>query len=120
MTPGPPDVLAVADDTPELLRRHASAFDYTVHMRCIDTMHKAADQIERLRVVAAQVAERERAIAEAVRLREALEAIVQECCTFPIKDGLAFRCESIARGALAPILAAEESREPSPTERGSR
>lgn len=59
MTPGPPDVLAVADDTPELLRRHASAFDYTVHMRCIDTMHKAADQIERLRAVVARVAESE-------------------------------------------------------------
>jgi hypothetical protein len=35
-------------------------------------------------------------------LEAALREIAQECCVFPIKDGLPFRCESIARAALAP------------------
>ena len=30
----------------------------------------------------------------------ALQLIATECSTFPIKDGLAFRCESIALNAL--------------------
>jgi hypothetical protein len=34
------------------------------------------------------------------RLRAALKKIAAECSSFPIKDGLAFRCESIARNAL--------------------
>jgi hypothetical protein len=37
---------------------------------------------------------------EIERLREALEQIATECSTFPIRDGLAFRCESIACAAL--------------------
>jgi hypothetical protein len=32
--------------------------------------------------------------------REALEKIAAEFSAFPIKDGLAFRCESIARNVL--------------------
>jgi hypothetical protein len=34
-------------------------------------------------------------------LRAALKKIAAECSSFPIKDGLAFRCESIARNVLA-------------------
>jgi hypothetical protein len=37
---------------------------------------------------------------ELERLRKALGKIAAECSTFPIKDGLAFRCESIARNVL--------------------
>jgi len=39
--------------------------------------------------------------AENDRLREALEKIRTECSTFPIKNELAFRCESIALNGLA-------------------
>jgi hypothetical protein len=38
--------------------------------------------------------------AKVERMRTALEKIAAECSTFPIKDGLAFRCESIARNVL--------------------
>jgi hypothetical protein len=35
-----------------------------------------------------------------VALEAALLEIATECSTFPIKEGLAFRCDSIARAAL--------------------
>jgi len=38
--------------------------------------------------------------ARAWAAEKALREIATECSTFPIKDGLAFRCESIARAAL--------------------
>lgn len=42
----------------------------------------------------------QRLYADNKRLREALEKAVTECSTFPIKEGLAFRVESILRAAL--------------------
>lgn len=43
----------------------------------------------------------ERLKANIEALKEALRVIaLDECSTFPIKDGWAFRCESIARAAL--------------------
>ena len=38
--------------------------------------------------------------ARVAELEAALKDVAKECSTFPIRDGLAFRCESIARAAL--------------------
>jgi hypothetical protein len=42
------------------------------------------------------------ALRRAREMGEALGKIADECSTFPIEDGLAFRCESIARTAPQP------------------
>jgi len=39
-------------------------------------------------------------VSRAEAAEKALREIATECSTFPIKNGLAFRCESIARAAL--------------------
>ena len=38
--------------------------------------------------------------ARVAKLEAVLKDVAKECSTFPIRDGLAFRCESIARAAL--------------------
>lgn len=47
------------------------------------------------------IAKQNAAEARERELREALQQIVNECSTFPIKPGLAFRCGSIAHAALS-------------------
>ena len=51
-------------------------------------------------------------LARNAKLEAALENVAKECSTFPIRDGLAFRCESITRAALSQTPDAEKGEKP--------
>jgi hypothetical protein len=80
----------------------------------------------RLRAVAAQIAERERRPPWTTEYQEVFDALTARVTQLEereraIAEAVRDVCASTIRALdLAPILAAEESREPSPAERGSR